>query len=360
MSPSSESATARQPAVHRPALAWFAAAGAAWVFVLVTLGAFTTSIGAGMAFPDWPLSNGSVNPHGWLEDLAMFAEHSHRLTGTVMGLVTIALAVWLQRREPRGWLRKLGWGALALVIVQGVIGGQRVRLDALNMPGFDMSVGQLLRIPHGVLAQIFVCVLLAIALSLSRAWLNGEARPAGRGVRQFGLVCCALLLVQLVVAAVMRHNHAWHAIPTFPAATPAGGWLPPEWNFLVAVQFAHTRVLAGLLAVALPALAIAVWRDPAADRGLKFSAALLVALVVAQITLGAFAIWQLRPPGLTTAHVVVGACTLAVAFGLTWWAHRAAIENLSAPAAGSATPSVANLEVVWHPHPPHPQPSAHE
>ena len=49
-----------------PALAAFAALAAPWVFVLVTLGAFTTSIDAGMAFPDWPLSNGSLNPPGWL------------------------------------------------------------------------------------------------------------------------------------------------------------------------------------------------------------------------------------------------------------------------------------------------------
>ena len=56
---------------YQPALAWFAAFGAAWVFVLVMLGAFTTSIGAGMVFPDWPLSNGTLNPAGWLQNLAM-------------------------------------------------------------------------------------------------------------------------------------------------------------------------------------------------------------------------------------------------------------------------------------------------
>ena len=60
---------------YKPGLAAFSAVAAAWVFVLVTLGAFTTSIGAGMAFPDWPLSNGSLNPHGWLTNIAMFAEH---------------------------------------------------------------------------------------------------------------------------------------------------------------------------------------------------------------------------------------------------------------------------------------------
>ena len=59
---------------YKPALAWFAAFGTVWVFVLVILGAFTTSIGAGMVFSDWPLSNGSLNPPGWMNDLAMFAD----------------------------------------------------------------------------------------------------------------------------------------------------------------------------------------------------------------------------------------------------------------------------------------------
>ena len=87
--------TPHRTAAHKPALALFAALGSAWVFVLVALGAFTTSIGAGMVFSDWPTSNGSFNPHGWLTNLAMFAEHSHRLSAGVMSTVTIILALWL-------------------------------------------------------------------------------------------------------------------------------------------------------------------------------------------------------------------------------------------------------------------------
>src|SRR5688572_2152801 len=162
----------RRSITHKPALALFAGIGSVWVFLLVTLGAFTTSIGAGMAFPDWPLSNGSINPEGWLQDISMFAEHSHRLTGMLMGFITIGLALWLARREERAWLRQLAFWALGIVVLQGIIGGQRVTLNAIDVPWFEMSLGELLRIPHGVLAQVNVCMLIAIAVSCSKSWIE--------------------------------------------------------------------------------------------------------------------------------------------------------------------------------------------
>ena len=317
--------TSRRTADHKPALAIFAAVGGAWVFVLVTLGAFTTSIGAGMAFPDWPLSNGSLNPHGWLEDISMFAEHSHRLTGTMMGLITIMLAVWLARTEVRAWLRKLGWWALGIVVLQGVIGGQRVKLDALHVPGFEMSFGQMLRIPHGVLAQIYVCILIAVAVACSRNWLERGA-PIGAAVRKAGLVCCALLFVQLTIAAVMRHNAAGLAIYTFPLSTPEGALLPAKWDFRVAIHFAH-RAMAVVLAVALPIFTFLVRRDQASTMAMRAAASALISLLVLQILLGAQIIWSGRAASMTTAHVVVGALTLATTFWLTWVAHRDRIEG---------------------------------
>src|SRR4051812_17943556 len=152
------SATARA-ADYRPGLAAFALVGSAWVFLLVALGAFTTTIGAGMAFPDWPLSNGSLNPNGWLTNLAMFAEHSHRLSAGVMSIVTIVIAVWLWRVEERAWLRKLAWFAVALVLVQALVGGLRVLFDHLHLDLVDTSLGRLFAMLHACLAQLFTCTL---------------------------------------------------------------------------------------------------------------------------------------------------------------------------------------------------------
>jgi heme a synthase len=313
-------------ATYQPALAWFAAIGSAWVFVLVALGAFTTTIGAGMAFPDWPLSNGSVNPHGWLTEIDKFAEHSHRLSGMVMGLVTIVLALWLHLREARAWLRKLGWWALAIVIFQGLLGGTRVILDHLAVPGFDMTLGEMLRIPHGVLAQVYVCVLFAIAAGVSRSWVQNTLGHAGPRVRRLGWWCAALLLLQLTVAVTMRHNHAGMAIPTFPFSTPGHDLLPADWNLLVTLQFLH-RVIAAGIGLAVLAFGHFLWREQSLSPVLRAMSFLLVALVGLQIYLGAQTIWTGRSIVMTTGHVVVGALTLATTFLVVFLTRRDTVEG---------------------------------
>ena len=54
----------------------FAVATAFVAFLLLAVGGIVTSRDAGMVFPDWPLSLGSVNPEGWLHDADMLSvEH---------------------------------------------------------------------------------------------------------------------------------------------------------------------------------------------------------------------------------------------------------------------------------------------
>ena len=313
---------------YKPVLAWAAAFGAGWVFVLVMLGAFTTSIGAGMVFQDWPLSNGSLNPAGWLQNVAMFAEHSHRLSAGIMTTVTLLLAVALWWSEQRRWLRRLGGLTLTLVFLQAVVGGLRVRLNPVEVAAVDTSLGQLFAMLHAVLAQLFVCALLAIAASLSRPWIERSAAAMPRmssKLRRLGLVCCGLLLLQLAIAAVMRHSFSGLAIPTFPL-TPEGGLVPVRWDFGIGLNFAH-RSLAGALAVVIVWFAAAVWRDGTVGAGLKRLGALMVMLLTVQIALGATVIWTGRNVYCTTAHVLVGALTMAATFLLTWALSRDELER---------------------------------
>lgn len=309
---------------YQPGLAWFAALGSAWVFVLVALGAFTTSIGAGMAFADWPLSNGSVNPHGWLEEIDKFAEHSHRLSGTMMGLITLILAIWLHRREDRAWLRRLGWFAVGLVVLQGVVGGLRVLLDQRHVELVNTSVGRLFAMLHAFLAQAFACTLIALAVACTRAWIERNAglaaAPSDR-VRRLGRWCVTLLFMQLIIAAVVRHSFAGLAIPTFPFSSPEHGLLPVTWNFPVVIQLAH-RIMAAVIGGMILLFGHFLWRERAASPLLRASGVLLVGLIALQITLGAQIIWTGRGVLMTTGHVVTGALTLALTFLVTFVLHR--------------------------------------
>jgi cytochrome c oxidase assembly protein subunit 15 len=312
---------------HKPALAAFTAFAAAWVFVLVALGAFTTTIGAGMAFPDWPLSNGSLNPNGWLTDLSMFAEHSHRLSAGLQSTLAVIVAAWLWHAEKRAWLRRLGYFAFGLILVQSVLGGLRVLLDHIQVESLGTSLGQLFAMLHACVAQALACTFLAIAAACSRGWIE-RSIPVGAAVRKAGVLCCALLFLQLAIAAVMRHSFAGLAIPTFPFSTPDGALLPSIWNFRVGIHFAH-RVMALVISLAVAAFVLLVWRDKGSSLAMRTGASVLVSLLALQILLGATIIRTQREVMVTTGHVVVGAMTLVTAFWLTWLAHRDSVEGVA-------------------------------
>ena len=244
-----------------------------------------------------------------------------------MGLITIAIAVWIHRTESRVWLRRLAVAAVCLVIFQGVVGGLRVLLDGMQVNMVNTSVGRLFAMLHACLAQLFVCNLIAIALACTRPWIE-RSLPVADGVRRLGVACCALLFTQLAIAAVLRHSFAGLAIPTFPYATADGGLLPAVWSFPVAIHFAH-RTMAVVLTVFLIWFALKIRLDRGAPLLMRAGATLLIVLLGLQITLGAQIIWTYRSVAMTTGHVLVGALTLALAFTLTWLAHRDPIHRLA-------------------------------
>src|SRR5213076_2942807 len=138
--------------VHR-----FAVFVACATFFLIIAGANVTSHDAGLATSDWPLSNGQVFPR-MVGNL--FWEHGHRMVATAVGILTIALVVYLQLREPRPWVKRLGWIALATVIAQGLLGGLTVKL---NLP---LAVSA----AHATLAQLFFLTTVSLAVFTSRSW----------------------------------------------------------------------------------------------------------------------------------------------------------------------------------------------
>ncbi len=320
----------RRSSAYKPALAWFTVVALVWTTFLLYAGGFTTSIEAGMAFLDWPLSNGSINPEGWLTEPDKMAEHSHRLLGGIVGALTVTAAVWIHLRDARRWLRIVAWSSAGLVVFQGLLGGLRVVFDQLNTGADHNLVAQTFRVLHGFTAQVFLCSLVAVAVACSRRWIErggGLQRAPSAALRSAGLMACATIVVQLVLGALMRHNHAALAMPTFPL-TPDGGLLPVHWDFRTGVHFAH-RAWAVVVTVALLVFAGRLWSARHLGRVLGVGAVGLVALLAVQIQLGALIVWTQRNPHAATLHMLMGAFLLASTWALTLLTLRHRIESAS-------------------------------
>ena len=173
---------------HRLALTTVAA-----TFVLILFGGLVTNTGAALAVPDWPTTFGhTMFVYPWSQMVGgIFYEHSHRLIGSVVGLLTLALAAALWREG--GTLRWLGLVAVGAVIVQGVLGGLRVVL-----------VEDTLAIVHGCLAQAFFGLAVALA-----ALTSARTRSAGPRVdattRALTVAAAVVVYVQIVFGALITH-----------------------------------------------------------------------------------------------------------------------------------------------------------
>ena len=301
---------------HSPAdnasLALYAKVVVFLTFVLIFIGGHTTTSGAGMAFADWPLSRGSLNPEGWWGNFMMRLEHGHRLTaGLVATLVTIQfLWVFWKRRDLPGKAFPLALWAFVGVLTQAVLGGLRVVLDPEGIAPAASGVATVFRVLHGCCAQAELCLLVALAALLSTAWRRLAPQPAWEGIGRFGWITAAVIYFQLIVGATMRHLGAGLAIPTFPM-TSGGSFMPQEHNVFIDLNFTHTRFGAALVTVFIALLAWKTLSRAGGEPRLSHPALGLCLLLVSQVMLGMLIIWKMRPPMLTTIHVVNGAAILA-------------------------------------------------
>lgn len=267
-------------------------------FPLLFIGGLVTSKGAGLAVPDWPTTFGhNMFFYPWSKMVGnIFYEHSHRLVASFVGLVTIAFTVTVWLRESRAWLRWLAAAALALVIVQGVLGGLRVVL-----------LEQTLAIVHAATAQAFFALTVVLAVLTSKKWLGlpmNSLNDGGR-LRRLCLATTALIYIQVIIGAVLRHTGE---------------------------RVDAHLVFAALVALHTMLILIRISRNHARVYELQRPALVLFALLLLQLLLGTVSYLAkftaaLRLPIdatviLTTTHLACGALMLGTAVALTLRCYR--------------------------------------
>ncbi|MFK7776764.1 MAG: hypothetical protein QM501_01420, partial [Gimesia sp.] len=76
---------------------------------LMVIGGHVTTEGYGMAFPDWPTSDGqNMLTYSWLHEASdKYFEHGHRLLGMLVGFLSIALVIVAFKIEQKKWIRNV-------------------------------------------------------------------------------------------------------------------------------------------------------------------------------------------------------------------------------------------------------------
>ncbi len=291
----------------------FAVFTACCTLFLIFIGALVKSHEAGLSVPDWPNTYGqfmfTFPIDMWRANI--FYEHSHRLVASFVGFLILVQAFTLQFKEDRRWVKRLGWWALGAVIAQGVLGGLTV---IFLLPTWIST-------SHAALAQTTLCLATAIALVTSRKWNDHPKTQTEQGtsLRLFSKWTVAAIFLQLILGAVMRHEEAGLAIPTYPFAN--GNLLPSFTSLGVILNFAH-RWWAIIVAVLIFTLNIKSLRNYKSEKSFRTPALMGMLLVLVQITLGAITIWSAKEPNWTSLHVVNGAAVLMTQFILALRVHH--------------------------------------
>lgn len=192
--------TKYQSTLHRYAIATTLVA-----LLAMGIGALVTTKKAGMAFRDWPSSDGhNMLLYPWLQSAGdKFLEHGHRLAGMLIGFFSMGLVAILFWKESRPKVRWVGWLILAAVILQGVLGGMRV-----------LENDERMAMAHGLFAALILSMMASVALFTSRHWVEMSERvvmsdqkklPSVSHLLPVAILTIIVILAQYLLGGMVRH-----------------------------------------------------------------------------------------------------------------------------------------------------------
>ncbi len=284
----------------------------ALAFIVVTLGALTRLLDAGLGCPDWPGCYGQLLPpaeherhlFSGLDTGKAWMEMIHRYAAGLLGLTILLIMIRLEKsREVSQQSRWLSRGLLALVIAQALFGMWTVTMKLQPQIVTIHLLGGML--------------LLALLWRLRRAFYPLNRVTVPTALKNIASTVIILTFVQISLGGWTSSQYAGLACTDFP--TCQGQWLPAaplseafnltefidqnhEGGLLSAearqsIQLVH-RLFAMILTLSLISLCMASWRYAM----LRKQLCLLLLLTTLQIALGIANALLMLPLSLALAH----------------------------------------------------------
>lgn len=266
-------------------------------FFLINLGGIVHNTGSSLACPDWPLCYGQVMPP---MEGGILIEHSHRLLGSLVGLLTVLIVV-LSRKQPDPRIKKVSVMALLMVIVQGLLGGLTV---IFKLP-------TLVSTAHLGLSMLFISTLVYLHHATNNYSKRNNSVPF---LMKFSL---AIVYFQMLLGAFIRHSGlggvcgvgSENSVRCLEQGTAALTWLPQSMEGALHMSHRFTGVLIALI-LALNAFSTLLLKVKESNKLSVILAAASLILVLLQIQMGMWTIAGGIRPLTTTLHLTVGTLLL--------------------------------------------------
>jgi protoheme IX farnesyltransferase len=220
------------PALHaRPHLTRLAAITASAIFAQMLIGSWVTGHGAGLAYADFPLMNGTVAPSVVSDQQAIHVVHR------AMSIVVAGLVVWtaiaVHRHTDARRPRQIAVWMVALIVIQIALGGLNVisRLSAVFV------------VPHLAVGAALWAASVWLLLS-SRRLGRTEVRAAAGEERQPGRIDAARAYVALTKPRIIELL----LVTTVPTMVLAAGGVP-SIPLMIAVVVGGTLAAGGANAI---------------------------------------------------------------------------------------------------------------